>query len=77
MNIGRVSIVIKDICPKENPSILSSESTGLKTIIFGTNSKYIKNEVECDSSGNCFIYINGIMSNEEVVLSIQLLLCIT
>ena len=37
-------------------------------ILFGSYSKYIKNDIELDSSGNCFIYINGIMSNEKLVM---------
>ncbi len=51
--------------PIHSPSWLP---TSIKTIFFGSNSKYIKNSVETDPSGNCFIYINGIMSNEFVVL---------
>lgn len=43
----------------------------LRLIIFGQNSKYIPNSQEIDNSGNCFIYINGILSNEDVVRSNQ------
>lgn len=40
----------------------------MKHILFGSNSNYIKNLDEIDENGNCFIYINGIMSNKNVVL---------
>ena len=38
-----------------------------KMIIFGENSKYIPNLTEVDNSGNCILYVNGIMSNTEGV----------
>jgi len=43
----------------------------LKVLLFGENSKYIPNKREIDTEGTCIIYINGIMSNEEVVKSNQ------
>ena len=36
-------------------------------VFFGENSTYIPNSTEVDDSGNCFLYVNGIMSNTDVV----------
>ena len=40
-----------------------------KMILFGENSRYIPNSTEIDYSGNCFLYVNGIMSNHDVVIT--------
>jgi len=40
----------------------------LKPIIFGQNSRYVANSQEIDQDGNCFIYINGILANEKLVM---------
>ena len=40
--------------------------TFLKKILFGSNSKYLPDDVEIKDS-NCFLYVNGIMSNRDVV----------
>ena len=58
-------------CPSWMPNII-------KTIFFGTNSKYIKNDKELDKNNNCFIFINGVLGTEKLVnyskLKLELLL---
>lgn len=67
-NVMKVFKLLSDILfiklPISAPSWIPKP---IKTIFFGENSKYIPNHTELDSSGNCFIYVNGIMSNLEVV----------
>ena len=46
----------------------------IKIIFFGSNSKYIANENEVDENNNCFIFINGILGHEKLVLKNKLLL---
>ena len=46
----------------------------IKIIFFGSNSKYIVNENELDENNNCFIFINGILGHEKLVLKNKSLL---
>ena len=63
---------ISDICFIKLPiSAPSWFPKYLKILIFGENSRYIPCIKEIDEESNCFIYVNGIMSNLSVVKTNQ------
>lgn len=41
----------------------------VNNLFFYINSEYIKNEPELDTNNNCYIFINGILSNESIVFN--------